>query len=224
VIGLVSVVLDDKSKALQFVIKPGFKVEIPKSDYKLEVLKYYPHYGIDKKTKKVQNLSDETVNPAIEVQVQQGKKKFRQWLWSRSSSPHMEYKLPVKVKFSEFNFAAKKGYYELLVASDDKFWLIANDGEKRVIEAAEIDKIYPFADDKYSFKITQIIENSILKDEWHNESDSLNNPALVVSVQDGDQSDRLILQLNSAQQTKGKDGGSVLLFRKKMDMPDGGKK
>jgi hypothetical protein len=208
-------VLGEESDPLQFAIKSGFKVELPNSEYKIEVLKYYPHYGIDKKTKKVQNLSDETVNPAIEVQVQQGKKQYRQWLWSRSSSPHMKYELPVKVKFSEFNLAVKKGYYELLVASKEKVWLIANDGEKKVIQAAEIDIIYPFANDKYGFKITQVIENSILKDEWHNESDSLNNPALVVNVQDGDQSDRLILELNSSQQTSDKVGAAVLIFRKK---------
>ena len=132
--------------------------------------------------------------------------------------------LPVKVQFDEFNHVAKKGYYSLLVASDDKFWLITNDGEKKIVESAQINKRYPLADDKYGFVITQVHENTILKDEWYNESEALISPGLVVNVRDGDQSEKFVLQLNQAQQTKDKAGGAVLLFRKDMDVPGGNKK
>ncbi|MCF7954798.1 MAG: hypothetical protein K9M75_03250 [Phycisphaerae bacterium] len=217
-IGILTVVPEGKSEPLQFAVKRDFEVELPDSDYKLKVLKYYPHYVIDKKTKTADNQSDRAVNPAIEVQIDGGKGQYRQWIWSRLSSPHMKNKLPVTVEFSEFNFAEKKGNYELLLVSEDKNWLITNDGKNKIVLPAVIGARYPFANDKYGFTISQVIENSILKDDWFNKSNVQANPSLIVKVIDGDKSDRLTLELGKAQQASSEVGGAVVVFKKKMDV------
>ena len=79
----ISVSMDDKSKPLQFVIDHKFKTELPDSKYKLKILRYVPHYTVDKKTKKVFSQTDNPVNPAIQVQIQKGFKKYKPKITSK---------------------------------------------------------------------------------------------------------------------------------------------
>jgi hypothetical protein len=215
-IGLISVSMDDKSKLLQYVINSKFQTKLADSEYKLKILKYVPHYTIDKKTKKVYSQSDQPVNPAIQVQIQKGFKKYKQWIWADTASPHTKNHLPFKVRFADFNLPKAKGYYTLLTGSSDKFWLLAYDGEKRVLQECQLGEKYPFADEEYSISVSQVLANTVLKDEWHNESDSLISPALIVTVQEGDNSEQMILMINKSQQTSDKTGKAVIIFRKKM--------
>jgi hypothetical protein len=181
----------------------------------LKILKYVPHYTIDKKTKKVFSQTDQPVNPAIQVQIQKGFKKYKQWIWGSTYSPHMKNHLPFKVSFDDFKLPKAKGYYTLVVSSSDKQWLISHDGEKRISQKPEIGKEYSFSKLMYDFTIKQILVNTVLKDEWHNESDSLLNPALIVTVREGDNSEQKILMLNKPQQTSDKTGKAMLAFKKK---------
>ena len=215
-LGVISVKIDDKSKPLQFVIKNKFQTKIPGTDYKLKILKYVPHYTIDKKSKKVFSQTDQHANPAILVQISKGFKKYEQWIWAKRGSPHMKDTLPYKVSFTDFDLNLSKGRYVFVVGSSDKTWLISNDGKKNFSQPAEIGKSYPFTNDQYSFTVSQVLANTILKDEWYNKSDSLESPVLIVTIQDGDNSEQLILPLNKAQQTSDKTGNAVVTFRKKM--------
>jgi hypothetical protein len=215
-LGVISVKIDNESKLLQFVIKNKFQTKIPGTDYKLKILKYVPHYSIDKKSKKVFSQTDQHVNPAILVQISKGFKKYEQWVWAGAGSPHMKDTLPYKVSFTDFDLNLSKGRYVLVVGSSDNIWLISNDGKKNVSQPAEMGKSYPFTNDQYSFVVSQVLANTVLKDEWYNESDFLENPVLIVTIQDGDNSEQLILPLNKAQQTSDKTGSAVVTFRKKM--------
>jgi hypothetical protein len=215
-LGVISVKLDDKVKPLQFVIKNKFQTKIPGTDYKLKILKYVPHYTIDKKSKKVYSQTDQHVNPAILVQISKGFKKYEQWIWAQTGSPHMKDTLPYKVSFTDFDLNLGKGRYILAVGSPDKTWLISNDGKKNFSQPAEVGKSYPFVNEQYSFAVSQVLANTVLKDEWYNKSDSLESPVLIVTISDGDKSEQMVLPLNKAQQTSDKTGNAVVTFRKKM--------
>jgi hypothetical protein len=151
--------------------------------------------------------------------VQKGSKVYKQWLCGKISSPHMKYHLPFKVSYTDFDFRLEKGQYVLLPVAPDKQFLITGQAGKKASQIAKIGKPYLFSDDKHSFTISQVFTNTVLKDELHNESDSLVNPALAVAVHEGDNVDKLFLQLNKSQQTSDKTGKAVLVFRKKMEMP-----
>lgn len=216
-VGIVSVWLEDGNRPFECVAKKAEPITIPGSGYKLTVLDYLPHYSIDTKTKKVFNQSDKPVNPAIKLAIRDGRKTSEQWLWAKfPSSPHEKTKLPLRMRFTDFNLRGDdKGTYILAVASGTKSWLLlSKNGEKRA-ENALLGQPYPFADKEYSFSIEKIMDGAIIKTEWKNNSERLLCPAIVATIEESGTSEQAVLELNKPLHHKTKSGVLVLLYRRR---------
>lgn len=215
-VGILTVWPEDSNQPFECVAKKAEPITIPGTRYKLTVLEYLPHYSIDTKTKKVFNQSDKPINPAIKVAIRDGWKTSEQWLWAKfPSSPHEKTKLPLRMRFTDFNLRGDdKGAYILAVASGTKPWLLlSKNGEKRA-ENALFGQPYPFADKEYSFSIEKIMDGAIIKTEWKNNSERLLCPAIVATIEENGTAEQAVLELNKPLHHKTKSGVLVLLYRR----------
>ncbi len=214
-VGILSIWPQQAGEPFECVAKTGQRVAIPGSAYKLTVLEYLPHYSIDTETKKVVNQSDAPVNPALKVAISDGQKTSEQWLWGRfPSSPHEQASSPLRIKYTDFNLGSDKGTYILAVAGGTKAWLfVSNDKGKRA-EKVVADRFYPFADKQYAFSVEKIVDGAIVRTEWKNNSQTLLHPALVATIEEGDRSERTVLELDKPFHHKTASGVLVLLYRR----------
>ncbi|MHC4186651.1 MAG: hypothetical protein ACYSRQ_00515 [Planctomycetota bacterium] len=214
-VGIVSVRLKDSNSPLEFVANLGKTIAVEGTKYKLIVLEYMPHYSIDMQTKKITNLSDKPTNPAIKVRLEDEENSYEKWFWSKlSSSPHEKVKLPVELKFTDFNLGGAQGKY-ILATSGNHSWLFFSHEGKPRIEKAELKKPYPFADNKYFFKLEEIVDRAVIKTEWKNNSDKLINPAIIATIIQGDIEKQIVLEFNKPYHHKTESGTIVLLYRRK---------
>jgi hypothetical protein len=214
-VGILSVWPEDSnSQPTEHAIHLGETLSVPNSKYKLGILEYVPNYSIDTKTKKVVSLSDKPVNPAIKISVDDGKNTIEQWLWSKfPSTPHMQKKLPIRMRFSDFNTGGTDGKYILTAALGSDPWLVfLKDGEAQ-IQKAELGRSYPFTNKSYSFIVEKVFDNSVIKVDWKNGSESLLGPAIVVHIEENSATNEALLEFNKPYHQKTKFGTIVLLYR-----------
>ena len=220
-VGILSVRLEDGNRPFECVAKKTEPITIPGSGYKLTVLEYMPHYSIDTKTKKVFNQSDKPVNPAIKLAIRDGRKTSEQWLWAKfPSSPHEKTKLPLRMKFTDFNLRGdEKGVYILAVAGGIRSWLLLSKNGEKHAENAVFGQPYSFADKEYSFSIEKIMDGAVIKTEWKNNSERLLCPAIVATIEESGTSEQAVLELNKPLHHKTKSGMLVLLYRRRPAPP-----
>lgn len=73
-VGILSIWPEDGNQPFECVAKTAETISIPRSKYKVTILKYLPHYSVDTETKKVVNQSDKPVNHAVKIAFNDGKK------------------------------------------------------------------------------------------------------------------------------------------------------
>ena len=215
-VGILSVWPGDSNQPFEYTAKTKETITIPRSEYKLTVIEYMPHYSIDTKTKKVVNRSEKPINPALKVAIDDGEKTFERWLWAKfRSSPHKETKLPLRMRFTDFDLRGTKGKHILVAARGAKPWLLLSKNRRKRAEKAILGRFYPFADKEYSFSIEKIMDEAIIKTDWKNNSDSLLHPAIIATIEQNGTSRQTVLELNKPFHYKTKLGTLVLLYRRR---------
>jgi hypothetical protein len=215
-VGILSVWPEDSNQPFEYVAKVKETITIPRSEYKLTVIEYMPHYSIDTKTKKVVNQSEKTINPAVKVTIDDGERTFERWLWAKfRSSPHKETKLPLRMRFTDFDLRGTKGKHILMAAGGAKPWLLFSKKGKKRVEKAILGRFYPFADREYSFSIEKIMDEAIIKTDWKNNSERLLRPAIIATIEQNGTSRQTVLELNKPFHYKTKLGTLVLLYRRR---------
>jgi len=216
VVGVVLVWLSGSDTPLAFVVKPGKVTKLPGSPWELSVLRYVPHYSVNRETREVTSLSDQPTNPAIELHAAGEGKEYRQWVWSKfPSSPHKRLQLPFRVQFVDFHLSADVGHYILAAAAGLEPRLFSRKDGKKHVEPVELGKRYPFKDERYSFAVEQVQFGATIETRWTNNSEMLLRPAIVAAISEkGDASKDVVLELNKPHHQKTKYGTLVLLYRR----------
>lgn len=214
-VGILTCWTEEGTPPFECVVKVSETISVPGSRYKVNILKYLPHYSIDTETKKVVSQSQKPVNPAVKVEINDGKNTSEHWLWAKfPATPHNEQKLPLRMRFTDFDLGGTTGKYILAVAGEKKQWLLSlNRGEKN-IERAVPGRSYPFADREFSFRIEKIIEGAIVKTDWANGSEKLLHPAVITTIKENGTSNQAVLELNKPVHKKIKSGTLVMLYRR----------
>ncbi|MHC4693698.1 MAG: hypothetical protein ACYS67_13230 [Planctomycetota bacterium] len=217
-VGIVSVWPEGPNTPLDYIVKPGGTLAVPKTKYKLSFLDYLSHYSIDMRTKKVVNRPDKPPNPAIKIRVDDGEKTYEQWLWSRyPSSPHKEQQLPFRIKFTDLKPGGRDGSYIIVGAAGSEPWMLYSKEGKIRAEKAIINQPYSFANKNYSFNIEKVFDRAVIKTEWKNNSDILMHPAVIAEVEYDDTVKQAVLEFDKPYHHKSKYGTIVLLYRRKQD-------
>ncbi len=198
-IGIVTVRFNDsegKAVAADYAVGKGVTINLPKSSATLKISDYLPHYSIDKTTKKIVNISDEPVNPAIKIKFNDGKDDYEKWLWSGRSSPHEKVKLPIDVKFTAFDFRKGQGKYAIFVAKGHNPWMFFVKDGKRYIEEVKLEHPYQLTNEMYTYSVQKVTESAVVEKKWKNNSESLSHPAFIVTVQEGQKTEQMVLEFN----------------------------
>jgi hypothetical protein len=205
----------EAASPLVYVVQPGGFATLPGSDWKLTVLRYVPHYSIDRATREVTNLSAKPVNPAIEIRVEGGGQEHRQWLWSHfAMSPHRMDALPFRMKFLDFDVGSAAGRYILAMTQDmQAFALHVQDGNRH-LERIEVGKRYPFSDERYSFAVEELRGGAAIVEAWKNGSEVLLRPAIVADIVQGTEAREVVLELNKPCHHTTALGTLVVLYRR----------
>jgi hypothetical protein len=213
-VGILAVWLAETGTPLVYAVKPGTVITLPGSPWKLSVLRYMPHYSIDRTTKQVRNLSDKPENPALEVRVEGDRQEHQQWLWSQFAMvPHKQQQLPFRARFVDFHLEDGAGRYLLAVAPDRQCYLLyRQDGQKR-LEAVAPGKRYPFDDKRYSFGVEEVWAAARIETVWKNGAAMLLHPAVVATISQGEAARQVVLELGQPCHHKTTVGTLVVLYR-----------
>lgn len=214
-IGILSILPEDGSQPFECVAKIAETISIPRSKYKVTILKYLPHYSVDTETKKVVNQSEKPVNPAVKVAIHDGKKTYDRWLWTKfPTTPHKETELPLQLRFADFDLREAKGKYIIVVASGTQPWLLLSKKGVKRAERIVLGHSYSFADMQYSFSIEKIVDEAIVKTDWANGSEKLLRPAVIATIKQNGTSRQIVLELDKPIHHKMESGMLVLLYRR----------
>jgi hypothetical protein len=214
-VGIVSVLTQGSNEPLEYVAKPTETIVVPDSKYKLTILEYMPHYSVDTETKKITNMSDYPINPAIKVIVDDGENTYEQWLWSKFAlPPHAQTALALRLTFTDFEPGGTEGKYIITATSAAEAWLLFFQNGKIQAEKALLSRAYSFAAREYAFSIEKIFESAIIKSDWKNDSEKLLHPAIVLTVEHDRKSQRVVLELDKPYHYKTSQGTVILVYRR----------
>jgi hypothetical protein len=210
--GVLLVWMSETDAPLMYAVKPGKTITLPVSSWKLSVVRYVPHYSIDRQTKQVTNLSDRPENPAIEIRAEKDGQEYRQWLWSQfAMSPHKQQQVPFRARFLDFHVGA--GRYILAAMPGGQWHLLYLKDGKRRIEPVQAGRRYAFDDQRYSFGVEEMRPRARIEMTWENGSEMLLHPAVVATILRGDTAQQVVLELGQPCHQKTTLGTLVVLYR-----------
>ena len=219
-VGVLSALDSNGVVVFESVAGIGKEITIPKTEYKVEILKYLPHFSIDMKTKEVTSFSDKPVNPALQVRLSGVGKPHEQWLWANiDSPPHESMKEKLHLKFSSFDLGSSEGSYILACSSQAELWMFYLKEGKIQAEKVELEKAFPFADKAYTFKVNKFFYPAVINTEWTNGKDEMLNPGIITSIMDGTKTHRGVMEFGKAFQYNSEETGTItLLYRRQQQM------
>lgn len=217
-VGIIKVWYPDPNKPLEFMVSPGRSIKLPDTENELRIIKYVHRYSVDTATREVTDLPDTPVNPAIKIGYFDGKTHHEQWLWSRQAlPPHSMKKVPFRVTFEDFNVLGAKGQHVLVGLNGGERRLLYEKDGKRHVEKVKLNHPYVFADKNYSFTIEEVVDNSVVKNEWYNNSEELAGPALIAVFEYDDKETQLVLEFNKHNYFSSEYGMIILHYRQQAD-------
>ena len=216
-IGIESIWDKDSDKPLEYVVNTGQAINLPIRNYKLKILEYVPHFTVNTTTKKVSTKSNKPVNPAVKINLDNGKNNYEQWLWSKfPSSPHMKKNIPLRIQFTDFDIANTPGNYILVAGEDSKPWLFYFKDGKMHSEQVKFKHEYTFGQKAYTFSIEQFSNSANIKNTWKKGSDELIAPAIIANIQENKTSKQLVLEFDKPKHYRATSGTMVLLYRREV--------
>jgi hypothetical protein len=214
-IGIVSVWDKGSNKPLEYIVNIADTINLPYSNYKLKILEYVPHFTVDTTTKKVTSQSNKPVNPAVKINLNNGKNNYDQWLWSKfPSSPHMKQNLPFRIQFTDFDIGTLPGHYIFVAKEGSEPWLFYLKDGRSYAEKAKLKHEYPFTQKMYTFSIEDFAISANIKKTWKKGSEELISPAIIASIEENKTSKQLILEFNKPNHHRSASGTMVLLYRR----------
>ncbi len=181
----------------------------------LTVLRYEPHYVMDRQTKAVTSVSEEPVNPAVFIRLQREAQVYERWVWERFvAPPHETCAFPLQVRFANTLLGPAENKYLLTVVREGDAYLYTR-GENRLSGApAVLHRSYPFGQSGYAFTLEEIVHGVTIQNTWSNNSNRLVRPALVGTLQAGETRKQVVLEFNKPYHYKTEEGTLVLIYRR----------
>jgi hypothetical protein len=190
------------------------------SPWKLSMLRYVPHYSIDRQTKEVTSLSDQPENPALQIRIEGNGQTYEQWLWSLfASSPHAKQQLPFRARFVDFHLEGGPGRYILVTSAGTPSYLLGRKDAKKTLERVVLGQRYSFEDPRYSFGVDEVRFGARVVTTWKEGSDVLLNPALVATILQSTSAEQVLLELGKPYHCRTPSGTLVVLYRRVPDSP-----
>jgi hypothetical protein len=181
----------------------------------LTVLRYEPHYVMDRQTKAVSSSSEEPVNPAVLVRLQREGHLYEEWVWERFvAPPHEARAFPLQVRFANTLLGPAPNKYLLAVVREGDAYLYTRAENRLSGVPAVLHRPYPFGQSGYAFTLQEIVHGVTIQNTWSNNSNRLVRPALVGTIQAGEARKQVVLEFNKPYHYKTEEGTLVLVYRR----------
>lgn len=181
----------------------------------LTVLRYEPHYAMDRQTKAVTSVSEEPVNPAVHIRLQRDAQVHEQWVWERfTAPPHETRAFPLQVRFANTLLGPAENKYLLAVVRNGDAYLCSRRENRLSGAPAILQRPYPFGESGYAFTIAEVAHGATIQNTWMNNSNRLVRPALVGTIQTGETRKQVVLEFNKPYHYKTEEGTLVLIYRR----------
>lgn len=225
ILGMLTVRVNDpsaksKGNIQEFIISPNQKIILPDNGSHITILDYVPNFTIDIKSKKVTSASDEPINPAIKVKIQEGDKSREKWIFANYPDLMMgnhpgnnAAKSTLQINFDHFSLKKDHPTYYLIISPGQTPALLSKVKKKIKVESIKKDAKYPL-DGDFAFTIDQTYESAALMKKWINGSEKLKNPALIVQYTLGGVQEEVVLELGKPFHKKTEQGTMILMYRK----------
>ncbi|MCP4455548.1 MAG: hypothetical protein GY809_29160 [Planctomycetes bacterium] len=216
VVGVLSAWDTPSSVPVEAGVMSGSVITLKPSQTQLTVLKYVPHYSVDKDTKAVAGSGTEPVNPAILVRAEIGGQTYERWVWSRfDDPPHQTIDFPVRVSFACTQLGSRpEGKYQLLTISGCEPKMLYASQNGLVLNDVTPKTRFSFANPDYGVVVNQVRCGASIKTVWRNRSDRLIRPALVATFRSQFIEQEVVLEFNKPYHYKTGSGTLVLVYRR----------
>ena len=195
-LGLLRVWPLEEAPPLEISLDLGQRNAITVPGYTIKVLDYMSHYGIHLETGEVFDSPDKADNPALQVEVSDGKTRQKCWLWSRFphfGDGHGQEKLPLRATFVDFERVRSAGRYTLIVLPTGVTFVLSGQEKRLRLDTVSIGQSFAFSDEAYSFTVEEVHVGAALTRSWANNRERLLRPAVVVDVLGGGSSEEQIV-------------------------------
>ena len=183
----------------------------------LTVLRYLPHYVMDRETKAVVSQSNEPVNPALRVRLVLGGHTYERWVWERfKAPPHDSESFPMAIQFANTYMGSATNRYLLVAVRDRDATVLTRQGDRLAGTKAKLGQPYAFGDSGYHFSLEEILHGVVVQNTWKNNSERRVRPALVGVLQIGDARKEVVLEFNKPCHCKTEEGTLVLIYQRRM--------
>jgi len=214
-VGVLTVAGTDVNAVQEIPAQLGRPTALADGRSTLTVLRYEPHYDMDRQTQAVTSLSEAPVNPAVLVRLDQDGQTQEQWVWERfTAPPHDSHRFPLRVTFTHTRLGPAENRYLLTVVRDGDATLYTRREGRLHGERVTLQRPYAFGDSGYAFTVEEIAQGVTLQNTWKNNSNRLVRPALVGTIQTGDTRKEVVLEFNKPCHCKTEEGTLVLVYRR----------
>jgi hypothetical protein len=219
-VGILSLWEAQQESPIEMVVQPEKVVTLPKDQGTLSILEYMPHYSIDRESKEAFNQSDQPINPALKIRLEQKDVSYERWVWDRfSTHPHESPDFPLRVVFSNYYLGKTDGKYLFIVGDDQQARLLFYRDSIPVQEAIQLGRSYAFAQPGYGFSVEEIVRDAVVRNVWTNRSKRLMRPALIGTLDNGRVKKQVVLEFNKPYHFKTESGTLVLIYRQRTPAP-----
>ena len=119
----------------------------------------------------------------------------------------------MKIEFNDLDPGPGEDRHFLVKSRTSETWLYFVRGKEGKIEKAVPGKSYAFRNEAYSFVLNSVVAVGTLKKTWKNQSDTLENPALIASVEYDGTALEEVFEIDQPSHNKTPYGVMVALFR-----------
>ena len=219
-LGLLRVWPLEEAPPLEISLDLGQRNAITVPGYTIKVLDYMSHYGIHLETGEVFDSPDKADNPALQVEVNDGKTRQTCWLWSRfpqfgdgPGNGHEQEKLPLRATFVDFERVRNAGRYTLIVLPTGGTFVLSGQEKRLRLDTVSIGQSFAFSDEAYSFTVEEVHVGAALARSWANNRERLLRPAVVVDIQGGGNSEeQVVLEIGKPHHHRTSEGTVTLHY------------
>ncbi|HUU83470.1 MAG TPA: hypothetical protein VM243_08205 [Phycisphaerae bacterium] len=149
---------------------PGTPHALEQSGCSVRVLKFYPHFGLDSKTKQAVNRSDQRVNPAALVEVDCQGRRQEEWVFAKFPGFSMGEKsaLPIRIALDcpQESSGATPGFTLVTIGRARHEVWTRQAGEARARPLSQDDRI-EITGSQYAFRAAGYVPSGLLEEAYH---------------------------------------------------------
>jgi hypothetical protein len=158
----------DGTGARRLSVKAGDVHRLDELGCTLRVLKFYPHFGLDKQTSEPVNQSDKRLNPAVLVEIESGGEKEERWAFAKFADFRMQdAKLPYRIEFDcALEQTRSSPDFAIVTVGGKTHEVWTRHAGERISKQAALNEAVEVVGSQYEFSLARFVPAGRLVEEY----------------------------------------------------------